>query len=175
MWSWSYPSFIQRQTTIPNSNNRLIDKFIIPSPPMSSASLINLAPYDFGSPLFDKQLSIQPSSGTCFIVHWISPYCVSSPGDIKLSPCTGCAAHTSIPFSKKRKADLTLCTQKVSLIHSHLTSLLTWADIDKLVRSYSLMDSPEALPISLTIESSAAAVFANSPLVPSLDSHYIFL
>ncbi|GET51843.1 hypothetical protein GLOIN_2v1783661 [Rhizophagus irregularis DAOM 181602=DAOM 197198] len=69
---------------------------------------------DYGSPLFGKQLLVQASRGTCSIVHWISPDCESSPGDlIRLSPCPGCAAHTPLPPSKKQNADLTLCTPTV--------------------------------------------------------------
>ncbi|GET51842.1 hypothetical protein GLOIN_2v1783661 [Rhizophagus irregularis DAOM 181602=DAOM 197198] len=59
-------------------------------------------------------LLVQASRGTCSIVHWISPDCESSPGDlIRLSPCPGCAAHTPLPPSKKQNADLTLCTPTV--------------------------------------------------------------
>ncbi|EXX58863.1 ribonuclease HI [Rhizophagus irregularis DAOM 181602=DAOM 197198] len=150
---------IQQSTTVPNSNN--------------------------------------PSRGTCSIVHWISPDCNSSPGDlIRLSPCPGCAAHSPLPPSKKRNADLTLCTPTVSLQHSlilptnnerirrntsEVTSPLTWADIEDVVRLYYSRLDFDSDPLSadtvvasvppVTIESSAAAVFANSLLVISC---YIF-
>ncbi|PKC15707.1 hypothetical protein RhiirA5_394828 [Rhizophagus irregularis] len=155
---------------------------------------------DLGSPIFGKQLLVQASRGTCSIVHWISPDCESSPGDlIRLSPCPGCAAHIPLPPSKKRNTDLTLCTPTVSLRHSlilpttnerirrntsEVTSPFTWADIEDDVRLYysrldfdsdSLSADTVVAPVTpVTIESSAAAVFANSPLVISLDSRYIF-
>ncbi|GET64616.1 RNA-directed DNA polymerase from mobile element jockey-like [Rhizophagus irregularis DAOM 181602=DAOM 197198] len=143
---------------------------------------------DFGSPIFGKQLLVQTSRGTCSIVHWVSPDCESSPGDlIRLSPCPGCAAHIPLPPSKKRNADLTLCTTTVSLRHSlilpttnerirsntsEVTSPFTWADIEDGVRLYYSrldfdFDSPSAetvvAPVTpVTIESSATAVFAKS-------------
>ncbi|GET62748.1 reverse transcriptase family protein [Rhizophagus irregularis DAOM 181602=DAOM 197198] len=182
---------IQQVTTIPDSNNRLLDRFIIThtndpsfyelasclsSPPTTKNWIVTLD--DYGSPIFGKQLLVQASRGTCSIVHWISPECESSPGDlIRLSPCPGCAAHTPLPPSKKQNADLTLCTPTISLQHSlilpttnerirrttsEMTYPFTWADIE------------DALATPVTIESSAAAVFANSPLVVSSDSRYIF-
>ncbi|GET63014.1 RNA-directed DNA polymerase from mobile element jockey-like [Rhizophagus irregularis DAOM 181602=DAOM 197198] len=138
---------IQHATTIPDSNNRLMDQFNFT--PTIDSSFYDLTPClsspsttknwivtldDYGSPIFGKQLLVQASRGTCSIVHWISPDCESSSGDlIRLSPCPGCAAHTPLPPSKKRNADLTLYTTIVP-------------------------NTP------VTIESSAAAVFANSPL-----------
>ncbi|PKY25530.1 hypothetical protein RhiirB3_388834 [Rhizophagus irregularis] len=205
---------IQRQTTIPDSNNCLVDEYILPisaddssylelesclsSPPTTMNWIVTLD--NFGSPIFGKQLLVQAGQGTCTIVHWISPNCESLPGNIiKLTPCPGCAAHVPLPPSKKRNAELTCCTPNVSLQHSLIlftiierircdttavTSLLTWADIEDGVRlHYNRWDivpdfSPEdaiVAPItSTTIESSAAAVFANSPLTPTADSRYIF-
>ncbi|GBC44434.2 ribonuclease H-like domain-containing protein [Rhizophagus irregularis DAOM 181602=DAOM 197198] len=182
---------IQQATTIPDTNNRLLAQFIttptidssfcelapcLSSPPTTKNWIVTLD--DYGSPIFGKQLLVQASRGTCSIVHWVSPDCESSPGDlIRLSPCPGCAAHIPLPPSKKRNADLTLCTPTVSLQHSlilptinerirhntfEVTSSFTWADIE------------DALAPPITIESSAAAVFANSPLVVSSDSRYIF-
>ncbi|PKY36377.1 hypothetical protein RhiirB3_458856, partial [Rhizophagus irregularis] len=204
---------IQQATTVPDSNNRLLEKFItmptinssfcelepcLSSPPTTKNWIVTLD--DLGSPIFGKQLLIQASRGTCSIVHWISPDCESSPGDlIRLSPCPGCAAHIPLPPSKKRNADLTLCTPTVSLQHSlilpttnerirrntsEVTSPFTWADIEDGVRLYysrwdfdfdsASIDTVVAPVTPVTIESSAAAVFANSPLVVSPDSHYIF-
>ncbi|GET50309.1 ribonuclease H-like domain-containing protein [Rhizophagus irregularis DAOM 181602=DAOM 197198] len=204
---------IQHATTIPDSNNRLMDQFnftptidssfydltpCLSSPPTTKNWIVTLD--DYGSPIFGKQLLVQASRGTCSIVHWISPDCESSPGDlIRLSPCPGCAAHTPLPPSKKRNADLTLCTPTVSLQHSlilpttnerirrttsEVTSPFTWADIEDGVRLYysrldldsdsSSADTAIAPDTPVTIESSAAAVFANSPLVVSSDSRYIF-
>ncbi|GET65860.1 ribonuclease H-like domain-containing protein [Rhizophagus irregularis DAOM 181602=DAOM 197198] len=204
---------VQQVTTIPNSNNRLLDHFItthmndslfyelepcLSSPPTTKNWIVTLD--DLSSPIFGKQLLVQASRGTCSIVHWISPDCDSSPGDlIRLSPCPGCAAHTPLPPSKKRNADLTLCTPTVFLQHSlilptnnerirrntsEVTSPLTWADIEDGVRLYysrlefdsdpPSIDTVVASAPPVTIESSAAAVFANSLLVTSSDSRYIF-
>ncbi|GET63157.1 RNA-directed DNA polymerase from mobile element jockey-like [Rhizophagus irregularis DAOM 181602=DAOM 197198] len=204
---------IQQATTVSDSNNRLLDQFItlhtnassfyelepcLSSPPTTKNWIVTLD--DLGSPIFGKQLLVQTSRGTCSIVHWVSPDCESSPGDlIRLSPCPGCAAHIPLPPFKKRNADLTLCTTTVSLRHSlilpttnerirrttsEVTSPFTWADIEDGVRlyysrldfdsdSYSA-DTAIAPNTPVTIESSAAAVFANSPLVVSSDSRYTF-
>lgn len=96
--------------------------------------------------------------------------------------------------------DLTCCTQKISLLHSlilpttnerirhdttEVTFLLTWADIKDNIRFYynrwdvapdfSLSDYSVVPPTPLpTAESSAAVVFAESPLIPSQDLRYIF-
>ncbi|GBC15254.2 ribonuclease H-like domain-containing protein [Rhizophagus irregularis DAOM 181602=DAOM 197198] len=204
---------IQQATTIPDSNNRLLDQFItmhtndssfyelepcLSSPPTTKNWIVTLD--DLGSPIFGKQLLVQTSRGTCSIVHWVSPDCESSPGDlIRLSPCPGCAAHIPLPPSKKRNADLTICTPTVSLRHSlilpttnerirrntsEVTSPFTWADIKDGVRLYysrldfvsdsSSADTVEVSVTPVTIEFSAAAIFANSPLVISSDSHYTF-
>ncbi|PKB92432.1 hypothetical protein RhiirA5_444714, partial [Rhizophagus irregularis] len=156
---------IQQATTIPDTNNRLLAQFIctstiessfyelapcISSPPTTKNWIVTLD--DYGSPIFGKQLLVQASRGTCSIVHWVSPDCESSPGDlIRLTPCPGCAAHVPLPPSKKRNADLTLCTLTVSLQHSlilpttnerirhntsEVTSTFTWADIEDGVRLY---------------------------------------
>ncbi|EXX65482.1 hypothetical protein RirG_132840 [Rhizophagus irregularis DAOM 197198w] len=69
------------------------------SPPTTKNWIVTLD--DYGSPIFGKQLLVQASRGTCSIVHWISPDCESSPGDlIRLSPYPGCAAHTPLPLPK---------------------------------------------------------------------------
>ncbi|PKY35682.1 hypothetical protein RhiirB3_456858 [Rhizophagus irregularis] len=130
----------------------------------------------------------------------ISPDCESSPGDlIRLFPCPGCAAHIPLPPSKKRNTDLTFCILTVSLRHSlilpttnerirrntsEVTSPFTWADIEDDVRLYysrldfnsdsSSVKTAVAPVAPVTIESSVAAIFANSPLVVSSDSRYIF-
>ncbi|GBC17081.2 hypothetical protein GLOIN_2v1783661 [Rhizophagus irregularis DAOM 181602=DAOM 197198] len=175
---------IQQSTTVPNSNNRLLDDYI--TMPTNDSSFYELEPClsspfttknwivtldEFGFPVFGKQLLVQAGRGTYSIVHWISPNCESLPGDlIKLSPCSGCAAHIPLPPSKKRNADLTL-----------LTSPFTWTDIEDGVRLYySRLDfasefSPADIIAALAaVESSAAAIFANSPLVISAESRYIF-
>ncbi|PKB95566.1 hypothetical protein RhiirA5_436482 [Rhizophagus irregularis] len=169
---------IQQSTTVPDSNNRLLDKFItihtndssfyelepcLSSPPTTKNWIVTLD--DLGSPIFGKQLLIQASRGTCSI----------------------------------RNADLTLCTPTVSLQHSlilpttnerirsntsEVTSPFTWADIEDGVRLYysrldfdsdfPSVDTIVAFVTPVTIESSAAAIFTNSPLVVSPDSRYIF-
>ncbi|EXX74864.1 ribonuclease H-like domain-containing protein [Rhizophagus irregularis DAOM 181602=DAOM 197198] len=189
---------IQQVTTVPDSQNHLLDHFNIT--PTNDSSFYELAPClssppttrnwivsldDYGSPIFGKQLLVQASRGTCSIVHWISPDCESSPGDlIRLSPCPGCAAHTPLPPSKKRNADLTLCTPTVSLQHSLILPTTNERIRQDGVRLYYSRldfdsDSPSAdtaiaSNTPVTIESSAAAVFANFPLVVSSDSRYTF-
>uniref|UniRef100_U9STS8 RNase H type-1 domain-containing protein n=1 Tax=Rhizophagus irregularis (strain DAOM 181602 / DAOM 197198 / MUCL 43194) TaxID=747089 RepID=U9STS8_RHIID len=177
---------IQRQTTIPDSNNRLIDEYIITllandtstcelepclsSPPTTKNWIVTLD--DHGSPIFGKQLLVQASRGTCSIVHWVSPDCESSPGDlIKLSPYPGCAEHTPLLSSKRHNADLTLYILSFFLPPTNgLDVILLKLDIP----DFSPIDAFEAPIIPTTIESLAAAVFANSPLVLSSDSRYIF-
>ncbi|GET54687.1 ribonuclease HI, putative [Rhizophagus irregularis DAOM 181602=DAOM 197198] len=175
---------IQHATTIPDSNNRLLDQFNFT--PTIDSSFYDLTPClsspsttknwivtldDYGSPIFGKQLLVQVSRGTCSIVHWISPDCESSPGDlIRLSPCPGCAAHIPLPPSKKRNADLTLCTPKAD-IEDGVRLYYSRLDFDFDPPSADTVVAP-ATPV--TIKSSAAAVFANSPLVISSDSRYIF-
>lgn len=183
---------IQRHTTISNStNNHLVDKYVTASSldpvshPCTSSPLTTknwiVTLDNAGLPLFGKQLSIQ------YLLHCTLgfPDCVSSPGDnIKLSPCAGCAAHTPMPAAKKWPAELTLCTQKISLLHAlilpttnecikhnttDVSSPFTWANINEIVCSYY-----NHLNIAPTIESSAAEVFANLPLIPSSDSCYKF-
>ncbi|GBC48158.2 hypothetical protein GLOIN_2v1783661 [Rhizophagus irregularis DAOM 181602=DAOM 197198] len=177
---------IQRQTTIPDSNNRLIDEYIITllandtstcelepclsSLPTTKNWIVTLD--DNGSPLFGKQLLVQPSHGTDSIVHWISPDCESLPGDIiKLSPYPGCAEHTPLLSSKRHNADLTLYILSFFLPPTNGLGVipLRWD-----IPDFSPIDAFEAPIIPTTIESLAAAVFANSPLIPSMDSKYIF-
>ncbi|PKB97502.1 hypothetical protein RhiirA5_433028 [Rhizophagus irregularis] len=141
---------IQRQTTISfDSNNRLVDGYIIPlpvnnptyfdlesclsSPPTTMNWIVTLD--EFGSPIFGKQLLVQPVRGICSIVHWISPDCESSPEDG---------------------------------VHLHYNR---W----DIAPNFSPIDAIEASVIPTTVEFSAAAVFANSPLIPSTDSRYLFI
>ncbi|GET51092.1 ribonuclease H-like domain-containing protein [Rhizophagus irregularis DAOM 181602=DAOM 197198] len=105
-YTYRYPILykdIQQATTIPDTNNRLLTQFI--TTPTIDSSFYELTPClssptttknwivtldDYGSPIFGKQLLVQASRGTCSIVHWVSPDCESSPGDlIRLSPCPG--------------------------------------------------------------------------------------
>ncbi|PKY19866.1 hypothetical protein RhiirB3_433031 [Rhizophagus irregularis] len=65
-----------------------------------------------------------------------------------------------------------------------MATLFTWADIEDGVRfhynrwdiapDFSPINTIEAPVIPITIESSTVAIFANSPLIPSTDSHYTF-
>ncbi|PKK61539.1 hypothetical protein RhiirC2_791674 [Rhizophagus irregularis] len=171
---------IHQSTTIPDSNNHLLDDFI--TMPMNDSSFYELEPClssspttknwivtldEFGSPIFGKQLLVKTSRGTCSIVHWVAPTCESLPGElIKLSPCLSCAAHIPLLPSKKRNADLTLSDIEngVRLYYSKLD----------FAPNFSPLETIEASVIPITIESSATTVFANSPLVLSADSCYIF-
>lgn len=76
---------------------------------------------DAGLSVFGKQLTIQPSHLTSTIVHWVSPSCVDSSGDIiRLTPCRGCAAHTPLPIGGRRHSSdiIPQCTRKISTLHS---------------------------------------------------------
>ncbi|EXX71202.1 hypothetical protein RirG_080630 [Rhizophagus irregularis DAOM 197198w] len=131
---------------------------------------------EFDSPIFEKQLLVQAGRGP-------------APLSIGFLPIV----------NLRLNADLILCIPKVSLQHSlilptineqircntsEVTSLFTWSDIEDGVRlhfnrwditpDFSPVDAIETPIIPTTIESSATAIFANSPLIPFTDSHYIF-
>ncbi|GBB98373.1 hypothetical protein RclHR1_32030001, partial [Rhizophagus clarus] len=90
---------IQATTTIPDSHDRLYDRYVC-SP--TEVPVVSLAPgvttnqknrrwlitlNGNAAPLFGKQLTVQPKKDTCIIFHWTSD-CLSSPGDvICLHPC----------------------------------------------------------------------------------------
>ncbi|PKY25054.1 hypothetical protein RhiirB3_439842 [Rhizophagus irregularis] len=182
--------YIQKSTTIPDSNNQLLDRYITPSPandfsvcelesclsspPTTMNWIVTLDEFD--SPIFEKQLLVQAGRGP-------------APLSIGFLPIV----------NLRLNADLILCTPKVSLQHSlilptineqircntsEVTSLFTWSDIEDGVRlhfnrwditpDFSPVDAIETPIIPTTIESSATAIFANSLLIPFTDSHYIF-
>ncbi|CAB4431131.1 unnamed protein product [Rhizophagus irregularis] len=208
---------LQRRITIPDSNDRLIERYITKLPILALPSAVELQPCsstsstlrnwivtldDYGLPVFGKQLTIQPASGTSTIVHWVDPSYVDSPENIiTLTPCPGCDAHISLPIGRRNPTDpLPRCTQKISTLHSlildthnerichstiTITSPYTWADIEHSVRlyynrwdmapDYSPVDSISVVPpIVPTPASSAELVFANSPIFPASDSCYKF-
>ncbi|PKY23945.1 hypothetical protein RhiirB3_438325, partial [Rhizophagus irregularis] len=120
---------IQQTTTIPDSNNRLLDDFItvptndssfyelepcLSSPPTTKNWIVTLD--DLGSPIFGKQLLVQAGR------------------------------------------------DGIRLYYSKLN----------FVSDPSPTDATAASAIPTTVESSAAAVFVNSPLVVSAESRYIF-
>ncbi|GBC08517.1 hypothetical protein RclHR1_08180011 [Rhizophagus clarus] len=107
---------IQATTTIPDSHDRLYDRFVCPPSATPVVSLIPgvtinqknrrwLVSLDVNAaPLFGKQLSVQSKKDTCTIVHWTSD-CLSSPGDvIHLRPCPGCDTHVPFPAANKYTA-----------------------------------------------------------------------
>ncbi|GBB92762.1 hypothetical protein RclHR1_20510001 [Rhizophagus clarus] len=110
---------IKANTTLPDSHDQLLDCFVCPPSATSSVILVPgitttqknrywLVTLDGSdSPLFGKQLSVQPKKDTCMIVHWISD-CLSSPGDvIRLRPCPGCDMHTTMEVTSPHSwADL---------------------------------------------------------------------
>ncbi|GBB96497.1 hypothetical protein RclHR1_27690004 [Rhizophagus clarus] len=104
---------IKANTTLPDSHDLLLDRYVC-SP--ATASTITLVPGATttqknrhwlvaldknGAPLFGKQLSVQPKKDTCMIVHWTSD-CLSFLGDvIRLRPCSGCNSTMEVisPYS----------------------------------------------------------------------------
>ncbi|GBB93695.1 hypothetical protein RclHR1_22140003 [Rhizophagus clarus] len=125
---------IKANTTLPDSHDQLLDRYVCPPSATSSVTLVPgvttmqknrhwLVTLDGNdTPLFGKQLSVQPKKDTCMIVHWISD-CLSSPGDvIRLHPCLGCEVHVPFPSANKYTAVLPRCTFKVSLLKSLILS-----------------------------------------------------
>ncbi|GBB85657.1 hypothetical protein RclHR1_12140006 [Rhizophagus clarus] len=154
---------IKTNTTLPDSHDQLLDRFVCPPSALSSVTLVPgvttmqknrhwLVTLDGSdSPLFGKQLSVQPKKDTCMIVHWISD-CLSSPGDvICLCPCPGCDAHVPFSSANKYTAVPPRCTFKISLLKSlilptdceriqqttmEVTSPYSWADLSFTVIPY---------------------------------------
>ncbi|GBB90690.1 hypothetical protein RclHR1_17710012 [Rhizophagus clarus] len=154
---------IKAHTTLPGSHDQLTDQYV--RPPSVASSIILLPGTttsqknrhwlvtldDNGTPLFGKQLSVQPKKDTCVIVHWISD-CLSSPGDVvRLRPCPGCDAHVPFPSASKYSAVPPRCTFKISLLRSmilptncerirqstlEVISPHTWADLSITVIPY---------------------------------------
>ncbi|GBB86342.1 hypothetical protein RclHR1_12760010 [Rhizophagus clarus] len=91
---------IKTNTTLPDSHDQLLDRYICPPTATSSVTLLN----------------VQPKKDTCMIVHWISD-CLSSSGDvICLRLCSGCEAHIPFPSANKYIAVPPRCTFKVPLL-----------------------------------------------------------
>ncbi|GBB94894.1 hypothetical protein RclHR1_24350002 [Rhizophagus clarus] len=154
---------IKANTTFPDSRDLLLDRYICSPSTTSSVTLVPgvttmqknrhwLVTLDRSdSPLFGKQLSVQPKKDTCMIVHWISD-CLSSPGDvIRLRPCPGCDAHVLFPSANNYTAVPPRCTFKISLLRSlilptdcerirqttmKVTSPYSWADLSITVIPY---------------------------------------
>ncbi|CAB4439611.1 unnamed protein product [Rhizophagus irregularis] len=170
---------LKQRTTYLDSSNWLTDQYVHENLNLDSIPFnIVLAPCistprttDNRLPVFGKQLTIQPFHDTSTIVHWISPQCILTPGDIIKLTCPGCAAHTPLPVDRIR-FDTT-----------EITSPYTWADLDDVVRSYyyyrldvtpdfSAMALVPAVPApALTAAASADLVFADSPIILSPDSY----
>ncbi|GBB96009.1 hypothetical protein RclHR1_02660030 [Rhizophagus clarus] len=121
---------IRANTTIPDSHDRLFERYVCSPSAAPGISLIPgittnqknrrwLVTLDGqAAPLFGKQLTVQPKKDTCIIVHWTSD-CLSFPGDvIRLCPCSGCDAHVPLPAANKYTAVEPRCTFTVSLLRS---------------------------------------------------------
>ncbi|PKK63498.1 hypothetical protein RhiirC2_788823 [Rhizophagus irregularis] len=121
---------IQQLTTIFDSNNRLLNRYITPlsainssfyelesclsSPSITINWIVTLD--ELGSPIFGKQLLVQAGCGTCSIVHWISPNCESLPAILlNLSPALLILFTTN---------------ERIRCDTSEVTTLFTWADIE---------------------------------------------
>ncbi|GBB99308.1 hypothetical protein RclHR1_34800001, partial [Rhizophagus clarus] len=154
---------IQAVTTIPDSHDRLYDRYVC-SP--TEVPVVSLVPgvttnqknrhwlvtlNGNAAPLFGKQLTVQPKKDTCVIVHWTSN-CLSSPGDvIRLHPCLGCDARVPFPAANKYTAVEPRCTFMISLSRSlilptncdrirqtttDVVSPYSWTDLCSTVVSY---------------------------------------
>ncbi|GBB92778.1 hypothetical protein RclHR1_20540003 [Rhizophagus clarus] len=141
---------IKANITLPDSHDQLLDRFVCPPSATSSVTLVPevtttqknrhwLVTLDGSdSPLFGKQLSVQPKKDTCMIVHWISD-CLSSTGDvICLRPCPGCDAHVPFPSANKYTAVPPRCTFKISL----LKSLILPTDCERIRQTTMEVTSP---------------------------------
>ncbi|GES89234.1 ribonuclease H-like domain-containing protein [Rhizophagus clarus] len=154
---------IQAATTIPDSHDRLYNRYVCSPSAVPAVSLVPGATTNQknrrwlvtldnnAAPLFGKQLSVQSKKDTCVIVHWISD-CLSSPGDvIRLRSCPGCDAHVPFPSATKYTAVTPQCTFTISLLRSlilptdcdriqqsttDVISSHSWADIQDLMISY---------------------------------------
>ncbi|CAB4436125.1 unnamed protein product [Rhizophagus irregularis] len=147
---------LQRNITIPDSNDRLFDQYFNQLPLSTLPSIIELQPCnptsntlkrwivtldDYGLPTFGKQLAIQLARGTSNIVHWVDPSCVDSPGNIiTLTPCPGCDAHdASLSIGNRNSTDpLPRCTRQISNPHS----LILETHNEKILHSTTTITSP---------------------------------
>ncbi|GBB95601.1 hypothetical protein RclHR1_25730001, partial [Rhizophagus clarus] len=135
---------IKANTTLPDSHEQLLDRYVCPPSATSSVTLIPgvtitqknqhwLVTLDGSdAPLFGKQLTVQPKKDTCMIVHWISD-CLSSPGDvIRLRPCLGCEAHVLFPSANKYTAVPPCFTSPYSWADLSITVILYYRRLDTL-------------------------------------------
>ncbi|CAB4436115.1 unnamed protein product [Rhizophagus irregularis] len=147
---------LQKHVTIPDSNDRLSDRYFKEPPDSALSSAIELRPCnpssntlknwivtldDFGLPIFGKQLAIQLARGTSNIVHWTDSSCVDSPGNIiTLTPCPGCDAHnSSLSIGNRNPTDpLPRCTRQISNPHS----LILETHNEKILHSTTTVTSP---------------------------------
>ncbi|GBB97775.1 hypothetical protein RclHR1_30630002 [Rhizophagus clarus] len=179
---------IQANTTIPNSHDRLYNRYTC-SP--SSAPVVSLIPG-----VTTNQKNRRWLKDTCIIIHWISD-CLSSPGDvIRLHPCPGCDAHVPFPAANKYTAVEPRCTFTISLLKSlilptncerirqnttDVVSPYSWADLCTMVASYYnrlsiLPDFSSFLPV-VNGDSASPPLLDDSPGLPSpivlpTGSHY---
>ncbi|GBB98270.1 hypothetical protein RclHR1_03190002 [Rhizophagus clarus] len=151
---------VKANTTLPDSHDQLLDQYVCPPSVTSSVTLVPgvtttqknqhwlVTLNGSDSPLFGKQLSVQPKKDTCMIVHWISD-CLSSPSDvIHLRPCLGCEAHVPFPSSNKYTAVPPHCTFKVSL----LKSLILPTDCERIRQTTTDVVSPYSwVDLSITV------------------------
>ncbi|GBB85664.1 hypothetical protein RclHR1_12140013 [Rhizophagus clarus] len=144
---------IKANTTLPDSHDQLLERYVCLPSATSSVTLVQnrhwLVTLDGSdSPLFGKQLSVQPKKDTCMIVHWISD-CLSSPGDvIRLRSCPGCEAHIPFPSANKYTAVLPRCIFKVSL----LKSLILPTDCERIRQTTTEVISPYSwADLSITV------------------------
>ncbi|PKY31865.1 hypothetical protein RhiirB3_393622 [Rhizophagus irregularis] len=138
----------------------------------------------------DKCVWFNIKSSRDFIKKQLKHECDSFAATIqfaKLSAKQVVYLHNAILIPKleyRMQLILPITNERIRSDTSEVTSLLTWVDIEDGIRLYynrwdiapdfSPIDAIEASVIPTTIESSAAAVFANSPLIPFTDSQYIF-
>ncbi|GBC04909.1 hypothetical protein RclHR1_05930019 [Rhizophagus clarus] len=183
---------IKANTTLPDSHDQLLDRYVCSPSTTSSVTLVPsvtttqknwhwLITLDgCDAPLFGKQLTVQPKKDTCMIVHWISD-CLSSPGDvIRLRPCLGCEAHIPFPSANKYTAVPPRCTFKISLLKSlilptdcerirlttmEVTSPYSWADLSiTVIPYYRRLDTLPDFSFSFSVDGCDSTV---AP--PSLD------
>ncbi|GBB97708.1 hypothetical protein RclHR1_30450002 [Rhizophagus clarus] len=121
---------IKANTTLPDSHDQLLNRYVC-SPSATSSVILILGVTtmqknrhwlitldESDAPLFGKQLTVQPKKDTCMIIHWISD-CLFSPGDvIRLRPCPGCKVHVLFPSADKYTPVPPRCTFKISLLKS---------------------------------------------------------
>ncbi|GBB91030.1 hypothetical protein RclHR1_18120001, partial [Rhizophagus clarus] len=160
---------IQTTTTIPDSHDRLYDRFVCRS---SATTVVSLVP---GVTTNQKNR------------RWPTSDCLSFPSDvIRLHPCPGCDAHVPFPAANKYTAVEPRCTFTVSLLRSlilptnckrirqstmDVVSPYSWADLyDTIVSYYNRLSIPPDLSSSLPVvngDSTSPSLLCDSPGLPS--------